>query len=144
MEQIISKEELLELKQIKGETTGNSIKNTGEFVFKKEGKEGLRRLEETMKAIGFPISYQEIKATNYYPLNLLAVTFVVIKRLFKYDDNQFRSMGEFRAKVSIILKILMKYLISLDKAAGEIPKMWRKFFTTGDAKVVELDKEQKR
>jgi predicted hydrocarbon binding protein len=53
-------------------------------------------------------------------------------------------MGEFRAKVSIILKILMKYLISIDKAAREIPKMWRKFFTTGDAKVIELDKKQKK
>ncbi|MBL7142357.1 MAG: hypothetical protein ISS83_01720 [Candidatus Pacebacteria bacterium] len=144
MEQIISKEELVKLAQIKGETTGNSIKNTGEFVLKEEGMEGLKKLEETMKMIGFPIIYQQIRATDYYPSSLLAITFVVIERIFKYDDNKFRSMGEFRVKVSIILKILMNYLISLDKAAKEIPKMWRKFFTTGDAKVVELDKKQKK
>ncbi len=144
MEQIISKEELLELEQIKGETTGNSIKNTGEFVLKEEGKEGLRKLEETMEALGFPINYQKIKATDYYSSKLLAITFVVLKRLFQYGDDKFQSMGEFRAKVSIILKILMKYLVSLDKAAKEIPRMWRKFFTTGDAKVIELDKKQKK
>jgi len=144
MEQIISEEELAELEQIKGETTGNSIKNTGEFVLKEEGKEGLKKLEEAMKILGFPINYKQIRATDYYPSKLLAATFLVTKGLFKYDDNKFRRMGEFRAKVSIMLKILMKYLVSLDKTSREIPRMWRKFFTTGDAKVVETDKENKR
>lgn len=144
METIISKEELVELMKIKGETTGNSIRNTGEFILKEEGEEGLKKLESAMEALGCPIKYQKIKTTNYYPSNLLAVTFVAIERIFKYDEKKFQKMGEFRAKFSIFIKILIKYLVSLDKAAEEIQKMWRKFFTTGEAKVTELDKEGKR
>ncbi len=144
MEDIISKEELNELKKIEGETTGNSIKNTGEFILKEEGKEGLERLERAMADFGYPIKYKKIKTTDYYPSKILAITFVAIERIFNYDAEKFRKMGEFRAKLSIMLRVLMKYFISLDKTINEIPKMWRKFFTTGDAKIISFDKKEKR
>jgi len=143
MEEIISKEELGELMKIKGETTGNSIKNTGEFILKEEGEEGLKKLENIMVRLGYPIRYKKIQATGYYPSNLLAITFVVIERIFNYDDNKFREMGEFRAKFSIMIRLLINYFVSLDKMVKEFPRMWRKFFTAGEAKIIEFNKEKK-
>ena len=141
MEQIISKEELEELIKIEGKTMGNSIKNSGEFILREEGEEGLKKLEDAMSALGYPIRYREIKATSFYPSNLLAITFVTMKRLFSYDDKKFQEMGEFRAKFSLIIRLFMRYFVSIDKAAKALPIIWRKLFTTGDARVVELNKE---
>ena len=143
MKNIISKEELNRLIQIEGETRGHSIKNTGDFILKEEGKEGLEKLEKAMARLGYPIKYSEIKETNYYSAKILAITFVVIEKIFDYDAKKFQEMGKFRAKFSIIMRLLMRYLISLDRAVKEMPKMWRKFLTTGDAKVVSFDKKEK-
>ena len=143
MKDIISKEELNEWLKIEGEIRGHSIKNTGEFILKEEGKEGLEKLESTMAELGYPIKYSKIKETNYYPAKTLAITFVLIERIFNYDTKKFQEMGKFRAKFSIIMRMLMRYLISLDRAIKEMPKMWRKFLTTGDARVVSFDKKEK-
>lgn len=143
MENIISKEELNELIKIEGETRGHSIKNTGDFILKEEGREGLDKLENAMAKLGYPIKYEEIKETNYYPAKILAVTFVAVERIFNYDAKKFQEMGKFRAKFSIIMRLLMRYLVSLDRAVKEMPKMWRKFLTTGDARVVSFNKKEK-
>jgi len=143
MEHIISKEELNGLTSIEGETRGHSIRNTGDFILKEEGREGLNKLESAMARLGYPIKYEKAKETNYYPAKILAITLVVIEKIFNYDAKKFQEMGRFRAKFSIIMRMLMRYLISLDRAVKEMPKMWRKFLTTGDAKVVSFDKKEK-
>lgn len=143
MEGLISKEELNELLKTEGETRGHSIKNTGDFILKEEGKEGLKKLENAIAELGYPIKYNKIKETKYYSARILAITFVLIERIFNYNAEKFQEMGKFRAKFSIIMRMLMRYLISLDRAIKEMPRMWRKFLTTGDAKVVSFDKKEK-
>ena len=51
MEEIISKKELDELKKIKGMVRGTVFKESKEFVFKEEGKEGIQRLEDAMASL---------------------------------------------------------------------------------------------
>lgn len=113
MEKVISQKEVERLEDIKGKTMGNSIKNTGKFILEREGEEGLRKLEETMASLGHPIKYDDIRATDFYPSSLLAITFLVMKRIFDYNDEDFREMGRFRVKFSLIIRLFMKYFISL-------------------------------
>ncbi|MFQ6084547.1 MAG: hypothetical protein ACE5WD_14505, partial [Candidatus Aminicenantia bacterium] len=143
MEEIISKEELNELMKIKGETRGVSIKDVLDFVFKEEGEEGLKKLEETMVKLGKPIKYREIKLMTFYPLKLLAITLLAIKRFFNYDDKKFQEMGRFAPKVSFMMRLFAKYFYSIRKVIKETPKWWRKVFTIGDIKVVEYDQEKR-
>lgn len=142
MEKVISRKEVERLENIKGKTMGNSIKNTGKFILEREGEEGLRKLEETMASLGHPIKYDDIRATDFYPSSLLAITFLAMKRVFDYSDEDFREMGRFRVKFSLIIRLFMKYFVSLDKAARKAPTIWRNLFTTGNAKVAELNKEE--
>ena len=37
----------------------------------------------------------------------------------------------------------MKYFVSLEKIAKEAPKMWRRYHTVGDPKVVEFSEEKR-
>lgn len=143
MEQIISKEEVNELMKLKGQIRGAAIKEIIKYILKEEGEDGLGKLEDAMEKIGYSIKGRNIKAMKFYPLGLEASTLVAVKRLFNYDDKKFQDLGRFAGKFSIIIRLFMGYLVSLDKIAKETPKMWRKYFTIGDFNMVEINKEGK-
>ena len=143
MEQIISKEEVDELMKLKGEVRGIAIKSYAEFVLKKEGKEGLKRLEETMARIGYPIKYRKVKLTSFYSLGLEAITLTAIKRLFNYDDKKFQEMGRFESRTPIVIRLFLKYFVSIEMATEEASKVWRKYFTVGNLRIVKLDREKR-
>ncbi len=144
MEQIISKEEFAKLKRMKGEVRGVALKGEADFVLKEEGREGLERLEEVITNLGYPIRYKEIKATRFYPLWLEALTLLVIKRLFNYKNEKFQKIGSFESKISLIIRLFMKYFVSLERMIKEVPKMWRKYYTIGNLKVIEFNKEKRQ
>lgn len=141
MEEIITKKEFDEFMKLKGETRGLGFKTEAKFILKEEGEDGLKKLEDTMAKLGF--SYKEIKEMEFYPLGLLAVALVVIQRLFNYNDKKFQEMGKFEAKSSLIIRLFMKYFVSLERVVKEAPKMWRKYYTVGNFEVIDLNKEKK-
>ena len=144
MEEMISKEEVDELMNLKGEVRGMGMRTHAEFIFKEEGEEGLKRLEDIMTKLGYPIKYKKLKATTFYPLGLEAVTLVVIQRLFNYKDEKFQEIGVFHAKSSIVIRIFLKYFLSLESMAKNISKVWEKYFTVpGEFRVVEFDKKRR-
>jgi len=141
MDQIITKQEFSELMKIEGEARGLGFQTEAKFVLKEEGEEGLKKLEAQMAKLGYP--YSKIKTMDFYPIGLLAVNMLVIKRLFNYDDKKFQEMGKFEAKSSLIIRLFMKYFVSLERVAKESPKMWRKYYTVGDLKVPEINQEKR-
>lgn len=143
MEKIIQKEELDKLMNLEGESRGMSLKGYGDYVLKEEGEGGLKRLEDAISGLGYPLNFNEIKAMDFYPLGLEAVTLIAIKRLFGYDNEKFQEMGKFEPKGSLILKLFMKYFVSLKRVAEEAPKMWRKYYTVGDLKVIDYDLDKR-
>ena len=143
MEQIISKEEVNELMKLKGQIRGAAVKEIIKYILKEEGKDGLGKLEDAMEKIGYSIKDKNIKAMKFYPLGLEASTLVAVKRLFNYDDKKFQDLGRFAGKFSIVIRLFMGYLVSLDKIAKETLIMWRKYFTIGDFDIVEINKEEK-
>ena len=143
MEQIISKEEFDELMKIKGEAGAFSFHPAGEFIIKETGEEGLKKLEDIMAKFGYPIKYKERGRTDFYPIGMVAIRLLFLKRLFNFSEEKFREMGRFESKASLIIRIFMRYFVSLERVTKEIPKMWRRYFTVGDLKTIELNKEKK-
>ncbi len=143
MEEIITKEIVQELMKIKGETRGASMKGDLEYVLHKEGAEGLKKLEDEMARLGYPIRFKELRAMELYPVGVEAITFLVIKKLFNFDEEEFRKMGEFNSKVSLLIRLFMKYFVSLELLAKQAPKLWREYYSLGDLKIIEINKEKK-
>ena len=141
MEQIISKEELEELMSIEGEGRGVLFKTAPKFIVKERGKEGLKKLEDTMAGLGYPI--REIRAMDFYPVGLYVVMLVVIKRLFNFNKEKFIEMGRFESKVSIIIRLFVRFFFSIDRTVKQVSKIWRAYFPFGDISVAELDKEKR-
>jgi hypothetical protein len=142
MKEVISQQEFSELLSIKGQTRGIGFKTEANFVLKDQGEEGLKRLEKAMAELGFP--YDRIKEMEFYPIGWLGIALVTIKNLFGYDDKKFREMGQFEAKSSLIIRLFMKYFVSLQRVASEASAMWRKYYTIGELEIVEMDEQKKQ
>ncbi len=139
----LTKETAKKLMEIKGETRGVSIMGDLEYILYKEGEEGLRKVEQELEKLGYPIKYKEMNGMALYPIGLEALTFLVFKKLFNFDREEFIKMGEFNSKVSLVVKLFMKYFVSLEVIAKHASKFWRRYYTTGDMKVTEINKEKK-
>lgn len=144
MEKIISEEKLNKIMSLKGKVRGVVIRDGIEYVLKEKGQEGVQKLEEAMEQAGYPIKYQEIRLNDFYPIGYQALTLELIKRVLGFDKKEFQKMGEFTPKFSILIKIFMKYFISMDRLAKEVPKMWKKHYTVGNINILEMDQEKKR
>jgi len=143
MDQSISKEELDKASLAIGEVRGLGMKNEMEFILKEEGPEGLEKFEQVMDKLGFPIKYKEIKTMNFYPLSMYVVALLVMDNLFHYDNEKIQEKGEFLTKVSLVVRLYLKNFVSLKKVAKDVSKMWRKYYTIGDFKMMELDEEKR-
>ena len=65
MEQIISKEKLDELMELKGQIRGAAIREIMAYISDEEGKKKLKELENVMEGIGCPI--RNIRPMEFYP-----------------------------------------------------------------------------
>jgi len=143
MEQIISKEEFNELMSIEGETKGMAFKADFEYVISKKGDEGLKKLEDTLEKLGYPLKYKELKVTKFYPSGLEPLLMVVCQRLFGYTDEDFWQLGVLSATMPWVVRIFIKYFGSLEMIVRGASAMWRKYYTKGKLKVVRVDKKKK-
>jgi len=138
MEQIISKEELEEIKNIKGELTGEVLKNDLDFVLQKEGEGALERVKVAMENVGYPIN--DIKLTNLYPLAMGATLIIVIKKIFSYGTAELEEMGRMEAKISShLIRIFMRYFISLSMVVNNVQRMWQEYYKVGRVSMPDYD-----
>ncbi len=143
MEQKISKEEFDEFMKIKGEVRGMSLKNIAAFVLKERGKEGLKKLEDTITRLGYPLKYRKIRAMTFYPLGLEPLMMVVAKKVLNFNKEDFRNLGEFSPKTAIIIRLFLQYFLSVRKVAESVTEMWKKYYTVGNIETVELNEEKR-
>jgi len=144
MNQELTKEVAKKLMEIKGEVRGVVFKTDTEYILKEKGREGLKKLEDELERLGFPTKFKEIKTMAFYPVGLRALSLLAIKKVFDFDNEKIKEMGFFATKISLIIKLFMKYFLSVQRVfLKEAPKIWRKHWTIGELVPVELDEEKK-
>ena len=129
--------------EMKGEARRVSIKGNWDAILKKEGEEGLKKLEEKMAEVGYPLKYNEIKAMAFYPTGLDAISIAAIKEIFNYTDKDLEEIGALSVNFSWFFKIFLKYFGSLSLIADQVPKMWKNYYTVGSLEVVDYSEEKR-
>jgi len=143
MDQELTKEVAKKLIEIKGKAGGVTLKIDAEYILKEKGEEGLKKLEEELEKLGYPIKYKGIKTLGYYPAGLRALSLLVIKKVFNFDDEKIKEIGFFGTKISLIIKFFTRYVFSFQKVFfKEAPKIWREHWTIGEMAPVELNEEK--
>lgn len=138
----IDKELAEKLMKIKGESRGVCLKTDMSFFLKEKGREGLARLEQELKTLGYPLKYEEINSGDFYPIGLDILNMLLIWKLFNFDNTKIKEMGYQAPKVSIFMKLFMKYFFSLQETLRETPEMWRRHYTLGQLEVGEVNQEE--
>jgi hypothetical protein len=140
---VLTKEKAEKLIKIKGESRGANITDDWNFILENKGSDGLRRLEEKIAELGFPLKKKDIRPMKFYPIGLNIISTLLIKELFNFTEKDFERMGIAEVKFSLMAKIFMKYFVSPELISKQIPKMWRKYYTIGDLEIPEYSKENK-
>lgn len=144
MNQELTKEIAQKLMEIKGEARGVTLRTDMEYILKEKGEEGLKKLEEELENLGYPIKYKEIETMGFYPVGLRILSLLAIKKIFNFDDEKIKEMGLLATKVSLIIKLFVKYFLSIQKVFfQEGPKIWKRHWTIGELVPVELNEEKK-
>lgn len=140
---MINKEELDKLIKIKGEVKGVVFQTDANYILKKEGEKGLKKLEEAVKELGYPIDYRKSRALDVYPIGLRVVSLILIKDTFAWPDSEIRRMGYMAPTTSFIVKLLMKFFVDFKKFINEVPKYWKKHYSVGSLEVLSMNEETK-
>lgn len=139
----MEKEELEKLLKIPGKTRGQVLITDFEYVKEKEGEKGVELLKKKIKEWGDLIDYEKVKATEWYPVGLRAISLLAIKETFGWGDEEIKDLGNSAPKYSFIVKMLLKYFLSLKRSVEETPTYWAKHYTVGRLEPVILDEEKK-
>jgi len=111
---------------------GGVLETHGKYIVYKEGAEGLKQVEQKMTELGHPLSFKDIKNFDYYPIGIVSLPVVIAKKIFHWQDKDIFEMGSFAPKYSAVIKLILKYFVSVEKLAHESSKAWTKHNTTGD------------
>lgn len=140
---MLTKEEVQKLFQIEGKVRGAVFQTDAEYIKNKHGEDGLNKVKYELKKLGYPIEYEKIKAMEWQPLGLRAISLLVFKNLFKWKDKDIKLMGNTAPKYSFIIKLLMKFFISVEEAFKNAPEYWEKHYDVGKLEIVELNEDEK-
>jgi len=135
--------EKLDLEKIKGEVIGLTLENYFSFILEKEGEEGVRRVEDGLAQLGYPLKHKEIKNFQWYPRIMDEAMYFATKRVLNWGDEVFRESGTWGPRVSYITRIMMKHLISIERVFREVSNYWRKYYTVGNLVPIEISTEEK-
>ncbi len=131
-----------ELLAYPGMVRGEIFRTHAEYIKLREGEEGLRRLKEKMKELGAPINFSETKPFEWVREGVSSLSIVTAKEIFNWTEKDVFEMGRYAPKVSFIIKLFVRYLVSPKKVFEEASKYWDKHFNFGSLEPVEYNEEK--
>jgi hypothetical protein len=137
------KQEADRLMKIKGNSRGEILRTHAVYIRYRKGEEGIRAVEEKMKELGYPLEFKTIKSLNWYPEAQGVLVILVAKQLFNWTESDIFDMGNSAPKYSFIVKLLLKYFVSLKKSFQEASKYWEKHYDFGQLEPSKINEKEK-
>lgn len=137
------KEIIKEVMATKGEVRGLILKQDLEYILKKKGKEGLKKVERCLEHWGYLITYKGIKNTGFYPAGLRALTLLAAKEVFDWEDQDIKNLCAYHLRAPLAMRLFMKYFSSLSGVLEKSSAMWRDYWTVGEIKIIEFNEKEK-
>lgn len=124
-----------------GQVRGAVFQTDAAYIKRHFGEEKLVLIKDRLKEWGTPIDYEKIQAMEWFPAGLRAMSLLAIKDVLKFDEEQIRQMGNEAPKHSFMIKLVMKFFLSLEKVFNLVPDIWRRHWTAGEIELGEYNKE---
>lgn len=137
------KQEIDNLMKIEGHVRGAVFYTHATYIRIKKGEEGVKAVEDKLKDLGYPFSFKDVKTLGWYPVGLEPAVILVAKELFGWTDDDIFDMGNSAPKYSFVVKMIMRYFLSLKRSFAETPTYWDKHYDVGQLINYKLDEEEK-
>jgi len=134
-----TKEEADRIMSLPGEARGSSFITDALYVRSRGGDEAMRQIQAETERLGHPIDYDSITGMTWHPLGLRVLSLVVIRDFFDLDDAGLTEMADYAPKRSFIMRMLIRYFVSLKAFAGQFESGWEKHYTVGTLRAEALD-----
>lgn len=142
-----TKEELQEIADeiinIPGKTKGVTFQTAYKYISRRKGEEGVKKVEQTMKELGYDFSFSDIDNYSWYPEGKSVLVIYLTRPLFGWGDDDIYDMGYSAASISRILKVAMSF-VSLERTFNHAERIWDKHYNFGNIEPVELDEDGKK
>lgn len=135
--------EIERLMKNEGHVKGEIILTSLKYIKSRLGKEGLKKIEDRFKELGYSLYFQNIKPLHDYKEAYAVLIYLLSRDLFGWNDKDIWKMGESSAKMSFIAKVLLKYFISVNSLVEEMPNYWKKYHDFGEIKVIDFNEKNK-
>jgi len=140
---MVSKDDIATLMATKGRVRGAVFETDAEYIGKKYGSEAVEKVQVCLRDLGYELTYKDVSSMEWMALNLRALSFLVMKDLFRWTDEEFIAMGDAAPKHSFIVKLFMKFFISPSVAFSHAPEYWVKHYDIGRLEATSLDEEKR-
>lgn len=139
----ITKEEIQKIMAHKGEVKGEVFRTDMAYILREKGEKGLKEVEKKTEEWGYPIDYENMVSLRWYSAGLRVLSILAIKETFNLTDEDIKKMGWGGPKYSFIVKVLLKYIISIEKVFKAANTYWAKHYSFGAIEPIEIDEKKK-
>ncbi len=131
-------ESLERMEKVKGNVKGDAIGLHINYIKHIKGEEGIKEVERRMEELGYPFNLNEIKKLNWYPIFIADLVVLVAKDIFNWSNEDIFMMGKEAPKTSFILRLLSRYMFSVEKLFSSASYIWKRYFDSGEIEVSEM------
>ena len=133
-----------ELKENKSKIRGEAILNKMAYIGAQRGEDGTRVVDRKLRALGYSLDLKKIRSLDWYPDAYSVLILLVAKELFDWSDDDIYAMGKNSPRISFIVKLLMKYFVSIERTFKSAPQSWQKHHNEGAISDVIYKEEEKQ
>jgi len=137
--QVITRTEFQDIVKLEGQVRGSALNTDAAYIQSQEGKEGIHRVEESFRHLGYPLGYKHIKDMGWYPICVRVLSLRLIQDTFDLQDDDIVRMGDMAPKFSFIVKVFMTFINLPERALSRIPEYWGMHYSIGDMRVATVD-----
>lgn len=112
------------------------------YIEQRKGKQGVVIVEQKLEGLGYPFKFSQVRAFEHYSLTWSVLLLVVVKEVFDWTDKDIFDMGYTAPQLSLLVRVWMRYFLSIKRIAQEAPANWKKHFTDGEL-TYELHEDKK-
>lgn len=137
------KKAALDLKKIKGKIRGEAILNKMAYIRVKKGEPGAAAVEKKLKDLDYTLDLKEVNSLSWYSDAYSILILLIAQDLFGWDDGRIYNMGQNAPRISFIVKLLMKYFVSIERTFKSAPDNWEKHHNEGSIEDVACQERKK-
>jgi len=140
----VTKEEIKKLMEAPGKIKGTSFKGDLDYILWKKGEEGLKEVEKETERFGYPIKYERIDESEWYPVGLRMVSLGAILTTFGWGKKELIEIAESATKISFIVRFFMRYFVSPEKVFRmAASRMWERYYNIGSLETLDFKRTQR-